>query len=133
MAEAKSVRNLRKGYKAFADQDMTVLSEVIPEDAVWHVPGRSPLAGDYKGRDAIFGYFGSLMEISGGTFKADLVHVVGDDSFAIALQRSTWTVNGRRYNGTDVLVDRVDEKGLAVETWIYLEDQALADELLASG
>jgi hypothetical protein len=32
-----------------------------------------------------------------------------------------------------VLVDRVDDSGLAVETWIYLEDQALADELLASG
>ena len=100
---------------------------------MWHVPGRGPLAGDYKGRDAIFGYFGKLMEVSGGTFKADLVHIVGDDKFAIALQRSTWTVKGRSYNGTDVLVDRVDASGLAVETWVYLEDQALADEMLASG
>jgi hypothetical protein len=32
-----------------------------------------------------------------------------------------------------VLVDRVDATSLAVETWVYLEDQALADELLASG
>ena len=133
MAEATSVQMLRKGYKAFAAQDMEALAEVIPEAAVWHVPGRGPLAGDYKGRDAIFGYFGKLMEVSGGTFKADLVHIVGDDKFAIALQRSTWTVKGRSYNGTDVLVDRVDDSGLAVETWVYLEDQALADELLASG
>src|SRR5437899_12495630 len=115
MAEAASVQMLRKGYKAFAAQDMEALAEVIPEDAVWHVPGRNQLAGDYKGRDAIFGYFGKLMELSGGTFKAELVHVVGDDKFAVALQRSTWTIADRSYNGTDVLVDRVDGSGHAVE------------------
>lgn len=56
-----------------------------------------------------------------GTFKADLVHVVGDDKFAVALQRSTWTVKGQSYDGVDVLADRVDDRGLAVETWVYLE------------
>ena len=132
MAEAASVPMLRKGYEAFAAADMETLAEVIPEDAVWHVPGRSEVAGDYKGRDAIFGYFGQLMELSDGTFKAELLHVVGDDKFAVALQRSSWTVNGQSYNGTDVLVDRVDENGLAVETWVYLEDQARADEIFAS-
>lgn len=133
MAEAKSVQLLRKGYKAFAAGDMEALAEIIPEDAVWHVPGKSPVSGDHKGRDAIFGYFGQLLELSGGTFKADLVHIVGDDKFAIALQHTTWTVDGRTYDGTDVLVDRVDENGVAVETWVYLEDQALADEMFASG
>lgn len=72
------------------------------------------------------------MEVSGGTFKADLMHIVGDDKFAIALQHSTWSVDGRNYDGTDVLVDRVDANGVAVETWVYLEDQALADEITAS-
>ncbi|MDQ6854464.1 MAG: nuclear transport factor 2 family protein [Actinomycetota bacterium] len=130
MAEAQSVQNLRKGYRAFAEADMEALAEVIPEDAVWHVPGNSPLAGDYKGRDAIFGYFGKLTEVTGGTFKAELVHVLGDDKFAIALQRSTATVKGQTYSGTDVLVDRI-ESGAAVETWVYVEDQARFDALLS--
>jgi ketosteroid isomerase-like protein len=130
MAEAQSVQNLRKGYKAFAEADMEALAEVIPEDAVWHIPGNSPLAGDYKGRDAIFGYFGKLTEVTGGTFKAEPVHVLGDDKFAIALQRSTATVKGETYNGTDVLVDRI-ENGAAVETWVYVEDQARFDALLS--
>ena len=73
MAEPSSVENLRRGYKAFADNDVATLSEIIPEDAVWHVPGRSQLAGDYRGRDAIFGYFMKLSELTGGTFKAELV------------------------------------------------------------
>ncbi len=130
MAEAQSVQNLRKGYKAFAEGDMEALAEIISEAAVWHIPGKSPLAGDYKGRDAIFGYFAKLMEVTGGTFKAELVHALGDDSFAVALQRSTATAQGRAYTGTDVLVDRI-ENGSAVETWVYLENQDLFDELLS--
>jgi ketosteroid isomerase-like protein len=133
MGEPFSVQQLRKGYEAFASGDMDALSEVIPEDAVWHVGGRAELSGDYKGRDAVFGYFGRLMEVSDGTFKADLVHVVGDDKFAVALQHSTWTANGQSYDGTDVLVDRVDADGRAVETWIYLEDQQKADEIFGAG
>ncbi|HKN43067.1 MAG TPA: nuclear transport factor 2 family protein [Propionibacteriaceae bacterium] len=130
MAEAQSVQNLRKGYKAFAEADMEALAEVIPEDAVWHIPGNSTLAGDYKGRDAVFGYFGKLTEVTGGTFKAELVYVLGDDKFAIALQRSTAAVKGQTYSGTDVLVDRI-ENDAAVETWVYLEDQARFDALLS--
>jgi uncharacterized protein len=130
MAEAQSVKNLRKGYKAFAEGDMEALAEIIPDAAVWHIPGKSPLAGDYKGRDAIFGYFAKLMEVTDGTFKAELIHALGDDSFGVALQRSTATARGRTYTGTDVLVDRI-ENGSAVETWAYPENQALFDEMLS--
>src|SRR5437763_16475735 len=97
MAENQSVEDLRRGYKAFADNDVETLTESIPENAVWHVPGRSPLAGDKKGREAIVGYFMQLMEKTGGTFKAELVHAVGDDDYAGALQRSTMTVDGTDY------------------------------------
>jgi len=130
MAEPSSVENLRRGYKAFADNDVATLSEIIPEDAVWHVPGRSQLAGDYRGRDAIFGYFMKLSELTGGTFKAELVHAVGDDEYGVALQRSTATVKGRQLNSFDVLVDRI-ENGQAVETWLWSGEQYDFDDLLS--
>jgi len=130
MADHQSVDDLRRGYKAFADNDVETLTEVIPENAVWHVPGRSPLAGDYNGREAVFGYFMKLMETTGGTFKADLVHVVGDDDYAVALQRSTMTVNGTDYDSFDVLVDRMED-GKAVETWIWSQKPYEFDDLLS--
>src|SRR5207248_4628147 len=118
MAEHQSVENLRRGYKAFADNDVETLTEIIPDNATWHVPGRSPLAGDHKGREAIFGYFMQLAEKTGGSFKAELVHAVGDENYAVALQRTTATVNGKDYESFDVLVDRL-ENGDAVETWVW--------------
>ena len=129
MAEAKGVEDLRRGYKAFADNDVDTLTEIIPENAVWHAPGRSQLAADYKGREAIFGYFMKLAELTGGTFKAELVHIVGDDNYVVALQRTTATVNGKSLDSFDVLVDRL-ENDKAVETWVWSQKQYEFDELI---
>ena len=129
MAESKGVEDLRRGYKAFADNDVDTLTEIIPEDAVWHAPGRSQLAGDYKGREAIFGYFMKLAELTGGTFKAELVHVVGDDNYVVALQRTTATVSGKSLDSFDVLVDRM-ENDKAVETWVWSQKQYEFDEVI---
>ncbi len=65
------------------------------------------------------------MEVTGGTFKATLLHVLADDEYGMALQHSSATINGKETSTTDVLIDRV-ENGEAVETWIYFQnDQVL--------
>ena len=129
MAETKGVENLRRGYKAFADNDVDTLTEVIPENAVWHIGGRNQTSGDYNGREAIFGYFGKLAELTGGTFKADLQHVVGDENYVVALQRTSCTVNGKSMDSFDVLVDRMEGDD-AVETWVWVQKQYEFDELI---
>ena len=129
MAENQSVEDLRRGYKAFADNDVETLSEIIPENAVWHIGGRNQTSGDYNGREAIFGYFGKLAELTGGTFKADLQHVVGDENYVVALQRTSCTVNGKSLDSFDVLVDRMEGDD-AVETWVWSQKQYEFDEII---
>ena len=124
MAEHENAARLRKGYEAFASGDLAAMDEFIPEDAVWHVTGNNVFSGDYKGRAEIYGYFGNLVQASGGTFKAELVHATADDEYGFAIQRTTGTFNGEEVSTTDILVDRVVD-GQAVETWIYLEDESV--------
>ena len=38
----------------------------------WHVPGRSPLSGDYKGHDEVIAFFSKTRELSGGTFSIEI-------------------------------------------------------------
>ena len=128
MAEHENAARLRLAYDAFGSGDLEKLNEFIPQHAVWHVTGNSQFSGDYEGRDAIYGYFGKLLEITGGTFKATLVHALGDDTHGVAIQRTTATVGGKDLVSTDILVDRV-EGGEAVETWVYLENDRLLDGL----
>jgi hypothetical protein len=126
MAEHENAARLRRAYDAFATGDLEKLNEFVPEDAVWHVTGNNVFSGDYKGRAEVYGYLARLVQATGGTFKATLVHAVADDEFGVAIQRTNATINGVAISSTDVLVDRV-ENGQAVETWVYLENEKLLD------
>jgi uncharacterized protein (TIGR02246 family) len=73
---------VRQGYKAFGEGDMETLRSLFAPDAVHVAPGNNPVAGEFKGIDAILGYYGKLFELSDGTFTAELetVKVEGDDT-----------------------------------------------------
>ena len=45
MTEHPNVELTRRGYDAFAKGDLATLSELIAEDAAWHVLGVGPLSG----------------------------------------------------------------------------------------
>ena len=79
MGAADNAALVRRGYEAFNTGDMKTLTEMFDESASWHTPGRGSLAGDHKGREATFAYFGRLGQETGGTFKAELRHVLADD------------------------------------------------------
>ena len=71
---------IRRAYEAFNTADINTLSELFDERASWHTPGRTSIAGDHVGRDATFAQFGRYIEETGGTFKAELRHVLADDN-----------------------------------------------------
>ena len=82
---------VRRMYAAFRRGDMETVKDCFTPDAVWQVPGRSPLAGAYEGFDAILGYFATLRELSGGTFRTELLELLVGDQRVAALQRATGT------------------------------------------
>ena len=73
---------VRQGYKAFGEGDMETLRSLYAPDAVHVATGNNPLSGEYKGIDAILGYYGKLFELSDGTFTVELqsTKVEGDDT-----------------------------------------------------
>lgn len=122
---------MQRGYDAFASGDLDTLTELIAPDAVWHQPGHNSIAGDYVGRDAIFDYFGKLLTLTDGTFKAEVVDIVADDDRAIAIQHSTGTRNGQKYDTKNVVVFEMRD-GRFVETQVYESDPELEDRFWAN-
>jgi len=53
----------------------------MSQDIVWHMAGTSQLAGDYRGHQQVVGFFGRIMELSGGTFRLDIHDVLAVDRF----------------------------------------------------
>jgi ketosteroid isomerase-like protein len=88
---------VRRAYEAFNTADMATLTELFDENASWHTPGRSSIAGDHRGRDAVFGQFGRFVEGTGGSFKAVLQNVyTSQDGRVVALHHNTGERNGKQ-------------------------------------
>jgi hypothetical protein len=79
MGADENAELIRRGYAAFNAGDMETLMGLFDENASWHTPGRSPIAGDNEGREAAFAQFGRYGGDTGGTFKAELRELLADD------------------------------------------------------
>jgi uncharacterized protein len=120
---------VRSAFDAFAKGDVDTLRESMGQDAVWYLPGRNQLSGDHRGVDAILGFFGKTMELSGGTFL-EVHDVVANDDHAVALFGSRAEREDRTYENRNVLVIHIRD-GKLVETWLMSQDQYAADEFFA--
>lgn len=95
-------------------------------DIDWHVPGSSPVAGHYRGRDAVAGFFGQLAGRSGGSFRLDVHEVTAAGDRVVALVTEHAEANGARLAARAVHVWRVGDGGVA-EFTDYYHDQASVD------
>jgi ketosteroid isomerase-like protein len=99
---------VRRIFDAFARKDGFALRDVFAEDAVWTVPGRSVMAGTYRGRDEIFRFLARLPKETGGTYESSLIDVLASDERAAALYRASGDRRGRRLDLDQVLFFRID-------------------------
>ena len=99
---------VRRIFAAFEQKDGFRLRGLFAEDAVWHVPGKSVMAGTYRGREAIFGFLGRLPKETGGTYTSRLIDVLASDERAAALYRASGTRHGRQLDLDQLLLFRFD-------------------------
>jgi uncharacterized protein len=118
---------IRRGYEAFNSGDMKTLTELFDERAVWRVPGRSSLAGDHKGREAAFAYFGRLGQETGGTYRAELQHLLADGDRVVGIQRNSAERDGKQLD-VDVCLAFQLENGRITEGAEHVRDLYAWDE-----
>ena len=102
---------VRKLYRAFSAQDVPTMQKLFDPDVVWHQSGRSVLAGEHRGVDAVFAFFGRVAEISEGTFRVELHDVVGGDGHTIALHTGRGEAGGQVLEDHNALVVHCREGG----------------------
>jgi uncharacterized protein len=120
---------LREAIAAFQRGDMEALqSKYFAEDIRYHIPGRSPVAGDYGGVAEVFGAFGRLFELSGGTLRIELNDVAANDQHGFALITTHAEREGRQLDGSEVLICNPSPDGKLTEIWTQPLDQYAADE-----
>ena len=110
MGARENAAVVRRGYEAFNSADMATLAEIVDERASWHTPGRGPVAGDHRGREATFAQFGRYVGETGGTFKATLQHVLtSDDGRVVGVHHNTAERDGKHLDVDCCIVFEVEE------------------------
>lgn len=127
MSEHPHVQLVRDGYAAFAASDLDGIRALFHPEITWHIGGRSPVTGDYKGLDAVFGFFGKVLEWTGGTLRNELHDVVANDDHAVALLTQTAEHNGKKLSARFAHIQHIT-KGKVTESWYFPDDSYAVDD-----
>lgn len=118
---------LRTGAAALARGDFATFFETIGDDVVVHVPGRSSLAGEWRGKAQFIERFSAQAQATGG--RGSEPHaVLSDGEHGVVLSELTFPDGGV---DRQVIVQHVRD-GKIVEVWVYSSDQYRFDERLAA-
>jgi ketosteroid isomerase-like protein len=130
MTDHPNVQRMRDGYVAFGKGDLAALEDLLTEDVVWHVAGRSSLAGTYSGRTAVFEFFGKIMEITEGSFRAEPLTLLADDHYGCAPVRITAHRGDRHLDVMNVQASRLED-GRVAEFWDTTTDTEATEAFYA--
>jgi uncharacterized protein len=128
-----NVRLLQAFYQAQAafyagGDDTDVLRGLLADDIVWHVPGRSPIAGDYHGHQEVLGYFAARRAHAKATFQVLPCAILADNQWAVQLADGQLERDGQLRTWQTVGVFRIAD-GKIAECCLVPFDQYLFDEL----
>jgi ketosteroid isomerase-like protein len=117
---------VRAAYGAVERGDTAGLFDLIAPEAVWFVPGTSPLSGAHRGHDRIRAFLVGLRERSQGSLRVQLQDLAVGERVAVAVQRVTAERSGRSLDVSMCVVYRAAE-GLLTEARYFVDDQGQYD------
>ena len=124
-------RRLEAWLDAYGNHDRQTMLDSLAEDAVWHVGGTHRHSGDYRGRDAILGYFDAIREATADTMRLEALEILADERYGAAFLRVNADRDGRRLETVAADAFRFDDKGRIAEFWASNSNQAAIDEFWA--
>ena len=130
MSESNS-EIIRKAYQDFANGNIPAVFATFDPAITWHVPGHSPLSGDYRGHDQIGGFFQRTMELSGGVFSIDVHNVLAEGDLVVVLATINAQRNGAAASFPEVHVWQL-KNGTVTEFREYQGDEQREDRFWSS-
>jgi ketosteroid isomerase-like protein len=131
MSEHPNAALVRRLFDAFRGRDVAAIVAAVPDDLVWHFPGRhGRLAGTHRGREGVLAFLASVSALTGDTFHLDLEDVAASDRHAVALFRGHGTREGKVLDNPTCLRMRIED-GRIAEVWEFVWDLYAVDDFWA--
>jgi ketosteroid isomerase-like protein len=132
--EHPNIERMKRYAHAWMMGDQAGAMSHFADDVLMHIPGRNPLAGDYRGHAGFQQYAERLGEIlgEGGSFAVTGFHdILANDDHAIGLvhEKAERPSAGKSIELNRVVVYDLRD-GKIAEIWIHDADQYALDEFL---
>ena len=122
---------MRRYLQAVQRGDWETAFGFFADDIVLHVPGRSSLAGEHRGRAAAQGYLqAALARSHGAGVTVELVDMLASEERVALIVRETFSRPGAEVEIRRANLYRLRGEQIA-EVWIFEANQYEVDELLA--
>jgi acyl-CoA thioesterase FadM/ketosteroid isomerase-like protein len=119
---------LARQREMYAGGELEPAEQLLAGDVVWHVPGRSPIAGDYHGRAAVAAYFRARRDLAGGVIQIEKHAEAHHDEGLVQLADGRARLGGQEVVWRTAGVYRV-AGGRIAEAWLVPLDQEQFDEV----
>lgn len=119
---------LRREYEARAARDDRALTKILADDVVWHVPGKSAIAGEYRGVDRVMEYVRRRRELVDGAFEITVLDVFANDEHGFVMATGRATRGGQTFEWRAHGLYRFRD-GRIAECWVLPESQYEFDRI----
>lgn len=113
---------VREMFDAYAKADGRRLRETMDPEVVYHVPGRSPMAGDYRGREEVLALWDRQKQYMGGQpYRVKQLATVAGGNYVVLLTEVTAQRSGRSMTFQGANVYRISH-GRVAEARVFIFD-----------
>jgi predicted SnoaL-like aldol condensation-catalyzing enzyme len=125
--DEKAIQQL---INAFNQRDLEPGAKLFAEDVILHYSGKNRISGDHLGKTGLLDFWKKQIELTGGSFKGEILSVLQGEGNLVLVMNATAEVNEQSYSWRRINHYRIAE-GRVVEGWIYEGDQYTADIVFA--
>jgi uncharacterized protein len=124
----------RRQGEMYAGGSTDSVAELLAGDIVWHVPGKSPIAGDHRGLGQVLHYFERRRGLASATMRMRHGRAIVEGDAVAQFVEGSAELGGEEVSWQTVGIYRLDtERSLVREVWLVPLDAALFDRIWSSG
>jgi uncharacterized protein len=120
----------RRQGEMYAGGSIGAVIELLAEDIVWHVPGKSPIAGDHRGIKQVIDYFERRRRLASATMRMRPGEAISEGDAVAQFVEGTAALDGAQVSWRTIGIYRVDiEHRWIREVWLVPLDSELFDRI----
>jgi uncharacterized protein len=121
---------VRRFVEAMVARDVGAIADCFADDVVFHIPGRNPLSGEYRGKAEVLTRLFQRWEEAFGGLEIDVHDVLADDRHVVVLSDRRARRAAREVEMRAASIYHIRD-GRIVEAWLMEWDPYAIDEFLA--